>query len=477
MLPPVARKAAARAPKAAAVYCRISDDREGLSLGVARQREDCLALCRRRRWPVAEIYTDNDVSAYSGKPRPAYRRMLRDLKEGARDAVVVYHQDRLVRQPRELEEFFDVCDQAGVKDLATVTGDLDLSNDDHRTIARIMGALAQKESNDKSRRIKRKHLELAQRGEPAGGGARPFGYKQDRRSMDRKEARVIREVAGRILAGESLRSVCTDLNRRKIRTSAGGDWTQHSLRRVLSSARIAGLREYQGEIYGRAVWGAIITREQSMRLRALLSDERRRSSRTPRYYLLKGILRCHACGSSLVGRRREDGARRYVCAKGPGLAGCGKTVVMAEDVEAFLTEAVLYRLDTPELQAALRQDAASDAEAARIQRELDKALAQADELARAYAEEEITMRDWLHAKAPIQDRIEACKRSLSRIQGVAPISDYIGNASSLRAEWSSLDLSRQQAIISAVLDSVLVGPAVRGRNFFDPSRLTPTWRA
>jgi hypothetical protein len=82
-----------------------------------------------------------------------------------------------------------------------------------------------------------------------------------------------------------------------------------------------------------------------------------------------------------------------------------------------------------------------------------------------------------HAKAPIQDRIEGYKRSLSRIQGVAPISDYIGNASSLRTDWSSLDLSRQQAIVSAVLDSVLVGPAVRGRNFFDPSRPTPTWRA
>jgi hypothetical protein len=63
------------------------------------------------------------------------------------------------------------------------------------------------------------------------------------------------------------------------------------------------------------------------------------------------------------------------------------------------------------------------------------------------------------------------------VLSVAPISDYVGNASSLRADWDTLDLSRQQAIMTAVLDSATVGPAVRGRNFFDPSRLTPVWRA
>ncbi|MGZ8626892.1 MAG: recombinase family protein, partial [Actinomycetota bacterium] len=76
--------------QAAAIYCRISADREGRQLGVTRQRDDCLALAEARGWRVAEVYVDNDVSAYSGKPRPEYRRMLRDLKDGSRDAVVVY---------------------------------------------------------------------------------------------------------------------------------------------------------------------------------------------------------------------------------------------------------------------------------------------------------------------------------------------------------------------------------------------------
>ncbi len=61
------------------------------------------------------MYVDDDRSAYSGKPRPEYRRMLADIADGAIDAVVVWHLDRLHRQPRELEEFFEVCDAVGLR--------------------------------------------------------------------------------------------------------------------------------------------------------------------------------------------------------------------------------------------------------------------------------------------------------------------------------------------------------------------------
>jgi hypothetical protein len=42
--------------------------REGAGLGVARQEQDCRALCERCGWTVAGVYPDNDVSAHSGDP-------------------------------------------------------------------------------------------------------------------------------------------------------------------------------------------------------------------------------------------------------------------------------------------------------------------------------------------------------------------------------------------------------------------------
>ena len=46
------------------VYERISDDEEETRDGVTRQHEDCVALASIRRWAVADVYEDNDVSAY-----------------------------------------------------------------------------------------------------------------------------------------------------------------------------------------------------------------------------------------------------------------------------------------------------------------------------------------------------------------------------------------------------------------------------
>lgn len=151
---------------------------------MTRQVHDCRALAERRGWPVQEVYVDDDRSAYSGKPRPVYRRMLDDIRGGAVDAVVVWHLDRLHRQPKELEEFFEVCDAARLTALASVTGDTDLSSHDGRFLARILGAVARKESDDKSRRITRKHLELAMAGRATAGGSRAFGYRADHRTVE-----------------------------------------------------------------------------------------------------------------------------------------------------------------------------------------------------------------------------------------------------------------------------------------------------
>lgn len=187
---------------AAALYARISSDPAGTSLGTKRQVADCQALAAQRGWTVAEVYVDDDTSAYNGKQRPAYRRLLDDLADGRRDAVIVYHLDRLHRRPKEFEEFVEVCDRAGVRHVATVSGDANLGSGDGLLIARIMGAVAAGESDAKSRRVRRKMQELAEQGKPHGGSSRPFGYESDRVTLRPAEAKVVADLASRLLAGE-----------------------------------------------------------------------------------------------------------------------------------------------------------------------------------------------------------------------------------------------------------------------------------
>src|SRR5262245_5785530 len=81
----------------AVIYLRISDDREGRGVGVDRQREDCEALCRRRRWKVLEVFEDNDTRATDGKVRPRYSALQDRVADGDVDVVVAYETTRLWR--------------------------------------------------------------------------------------------------------------------------------------------------------------------------------------------------------------------------------------------------------------------------------------------------------------------------------------------------------------------------------------------
>lgn len=152
----------------AGIYTRISYDPAGQRAGVERQRLDCEALCRSRGWEVARYLEDNDRSAYSGKPRRAYQELLRAVDAGEIDAIVIWHNDRLHRSPKELEGFIDLVERTGVRVAVVSGGDYDLTSPDGRLAARIVGAVARKESEDRSRRVRRKHLELAEQGRPAG---------------------------------------------------------------------------------------------------------------------------------------------------------------------------------------------------------------------------------------------------------------------------------------------------------------------
>ncbi|TFV65434.1 UNVERIFIED_ORG: recombinase family protein [Bacillus sp. AZ43] len=461
--------------RSAAIYARISSDHDGTGLGVGRQLEDCRKLAADRGWTVAEEYVDNDLSAYSGKARPAYKRMVADLRDGLRDAVVVYNLDRLTRRPMELEQFAETCQAAGVRELATVTVDIDLGNDDGLFMARMFAAWAAKESGRRSARVMRKMQANAAEGRPHGGNRRPFGYENDRITVRQDEAEIIRQLVARYLAGESLRSLCMWLEDNGVRTTTGVQWHSPSLRGVLKSGRIAGLREHHGEIIGPAIWDAIITPAQRDRVLARMADQAVTGRRSPRRYLLSGLLRCGKCGGKLYSSPRGD-RRRYVCISGPDHGGgCGRLTVTAEPLEQMLTEAILQRLDSPALADAM-SGKDGDSLAAALSDGLAADQSQLDELADMFGKQEISAREWRVAREPIERRKNERQRQLRTMTQTDALAGLPGNGSQLRDQWPTLNLTRQAAIVSAILDHGIVDPGQSGSRALDPARVRAVWR-
>lgn len=466
-------------PVAAAVYARISRDQAGLGLGVERQLAECRRLAEQRGWVVAEEYVDNDISAFKGKARPAYARMLEDVAAHRRDAVIAYHTDRLTRRPVELEDFMAVCDRAGLKSFATVTADIDLGNDDGLFMARILGAVAAKESGRKSARLRSKQRELAEAGKVSGGGPRPFGYGQDRVTVIKSEAATIRQLATRYLAGESLVSLTGWLQEQGILSVAGKPWRTGVVRTMLTNPRYAGLRAHHGEVVAQAVWPAILTPEQHQQLVAAFARKKISGHRPARRYLLSGMLRCGKCGNKLFSSVRQDRkseTRRYVCSSAPDHGGCGKLTVVAAPVEEWITEAVLYRLDSPAMADALAGRAAADERHAAVLAELEADREQMTELAQLWSAKAISSAEWKAAREPIEARIRTAERQLTEFTGTSALDGLLGNAAGLRQAWDGLNLSRQAAIVGAVLDFASVLPGTPGARTLDPARLVPSWR-
>ena len=233
----------------ATIYVRISEDTTGLGLGVERQEAECRALCERLGFEVREVITDNDVSATRARVRPGFERLLTSQPE----AVVVWHTDRLVRLTRDLERVIDL----GVAVHAVQAGHLDLATASGRAVARTVTAWATYEGEVKAARQKSANRQRA----VAGKGwwpVRPFGIEFDGTGLVETEAVALRKAYTDVLDGAPLASVARDWNAAGLLTPKGKTWRATSVRTVLLNARNAGLREYDGEIVGAAVWPAIV---------------------------------------------------------------------------------------------------------------------------------------------------------------------------------------------------------------------------
>jgi DNA invertase Pin-like site-specific DNA recombinase len=473
-----AKRKVEAAEVAAGIYCRISKDDRGDLLGVKRQEKDSRALCERKGWRVERIFTDDDVSAWSGRRRPAYEKLLRALEAGEITAVAVYDLDRLHRQPRDLERFFDTCDRAGVKDLASVAGDVDLGTSDGRLLARIMGAVAAKSSDDTSRRIRRKLDDVAAEGRKHGGNRR-FGYASDGMTIIIKEAKLLRAAAEDVLAGATLNEVARRWNAAGVSTpqKAGAQWSGTTVKQVLTGAHQAGLRRHRGEIVGKGIWPAIFTRAEHERLVAALNGARVRNP--VRSSLLTGLVRCGRCGEKMTRNGTQpNGSRGHVgtwrCAKRPGYGNCGQMSVTATPLEELISEAVLQRLDGPALHRALSKanTPQQDDEAAR---DLAEAEGRLSELAEMYADGEISKVEWMKARGRLEDRVTAARGRLHRVEQSAALSAY-GKPGQLRAAWPELDVDRRRAVISAVIEAITVKVACRRGPIFDDGRVDVRWR-
>ena len=474
-------------PEFCTIYVRISLDQRGDALGVARQEKSCRELAERLGWTVAEVITDNDESAITGK-RPGYRKLISQIRSGDVTKLLAYHNDRLLRQPRELEDLIDYCDGGDVQIKTVAAGDFDLNTSIGRTFARTVIAFARGESDRIGERMKAKQSELRKSGK-VHGGVLAYGYSRSDTPgvlvVNDDEAAVVREAAERVLAGESLSSVAHDFNLRGIETRRGGNWQSTTISRMLKNPLLAGWVTYEGEIVERGEHDAVVTEAVHQRLRALLSGKPRGAQ--PRAYLLAGIAFCggihedgRPCKNPLVShstkqRPKKDGSARprfrgYVCRGGKG-GGCGTVSCSANGLDDVVVGNVLEALRGSDLRDLRNVSHASQIARLEVEKvELQQLLVDYNTDA---GERRITRKQYLDLKAPIERDIAEINRRLAESAG-DPLPNDLINLD--EAKWDDLDLLQRRTVIEFVVDCVVVAKTDRRGRSFDESRVSIEWR-
>lgn len=458
--------------KKTAVYLRISSDPSGQQLGVQRQREDCLALCESRGWEPLE-FMDNDISASSGRRRPAYEAMLTDIRDGRIGAVVAWDLDRLHRRPVELEEFMGLADEKHLA-LATVAGDVDLSTAQGRLVARLKGSVAMHEIEHKRARQLRAAQQKAERGEPQW--RRAFGYDENRQ-LDPVTAPLVADAYRAVLAGGSISDVAKAWNTVGAVGLTGRPWSASTVSLFLRAPRNAGLRSHNGEIVGTGTWPALVDESTWRATQSVLSAPGRGPGRkSVRRHLLTGILKCgkDGCGGHLSGNHTLDRRITYSC------KACRGVSVRAEHAEPLVYGLVAERLSRPDAVDLLKADVHDEAEAEGMRVERMALLTRLDEIADMVADGLLTGQQAKRATERVQDKVDAIDRRQQDSEKLRVFADLPLGTDEVTDALTMLTVDRFRAVADALAEFV-VNPVGKGHRLkngdrFDPDRVVPVWR-
>lgn len=452
-----------KGPARAALYCRMSVAEVGDLEKVDRQEADCRTVCERMGWDPSQVFVDNNRSAWQrNRSRPAWDSMLEGVREGRFDAIVVYHGDRLIRQPYDLELLLNLASEKGVR-LASPTGTRNLDSADDRFILRIEAAQACRESDNTSRRVRRAKEARRTAGLVYMGRTRAFGRNADN-SIREDEAEQIRDVFARLMAGEAQSALWREWVQRGVPTVRGGQWWYTTFRQMLRRADLAGLVSHKGEIVATATnIGPIVTREVWETVQSILDGTAAKHPGRPNArankYLLTGFALCSGCGRGLgVGYTR--GIARYRCTwpECPQPMSRNMTYVdeyvIAYTLERLSDAALWERIrGAKEAAAAADESVAADLEALEARRSM--VLAQfAEDDSLSPAELSGVLRRLDERINGVRGRI-ASQYSSSVLEGLRGLD---------RAGWDALPLGRRRSVVQTLCDVRLL-PTARRKGF------------
>ena len=316
----------------AALYARVSSDRQDVDLSVAAQLRALRDHARKNGYIVAREYVDE---AESGRiaDRPEFRKMIDAASKtnAPFQEILVWKFSRFTRKREHAVAFKSMLRRKGVR-VVSITEQAD-DTPTGKLLEGIIESVDEFYSENLAQEVTRGMREAASRGFWIASRT-PYGYnrvmvqdgakKRPTLEPDPDASRVIKRIFDMAEAGTGMLKIAQALNDEGIASPAGKLWSKNGIHFIL-----------RNEVYtGALVWGAkgkgkdepvrvekafpsIVSKTRFRRVNRLMrsrAPKRAHPRRVGSTYLLSGLVKCKACNRALSGQDAKSGQfAYYVC--------------------------------------------------------------------------------------------------------------------------------------------------------------------
>ena len=316
----------------AALYARVSSDRQDVDLSVAAQLRALRDYAEKNGYLVAREYVDE---AESGRiaDRPQFQRMLDEASkpEAPFKEILVWKFSRFTRKREHAVAFKSMLRRRGVR-VVSITEQAD-DTATGRLLEAIIESVDEFYSENLAQEVTRGMREAASRGFWVTSCA-PYGYrrvyvqdgpkKRPKLELDPPADAVVRRIFDMALQGKSILDITKTLNAEGIPTVNGKKWLKTTIHTMLDNEAYTGAvvwgtsaKDGQPPVCVEDAHPAIISKQEFRRVKKLLGSRAPKKvnpRRASSPYLLSGILKCETCGRAMTAAEAKSGKYTYyVC--------------------------------------------------------------------------------------------------------------------------------------------------------------------
>lgn len=345
-----------------AAYCRVSTEKEAQIDSLEKQIEFFNEFTKKNGYELYKLYADEGISGKQIKNRKQFQQMMKDAKAKKFERVVVKDVSRFARNTVDLLQSIRELKSYGIQ--VDFLNNGEVMEGGSEFILTILGAMAQQESANMSKRVKFGKDITAQKGRVPN---LVFGYDKipnERYTLkiNEEEAKIVKEIfESYVYKGIGTTKIAWDLNDRGIRTKkTKSKWVQTSIVRMLKNPIYTGRVTNKKSEITDFITGArkdlpeedwIVVERPEMRI---ISDElfnraqeilaqrsnefKLNNKREKTEYVFSTLIYCKHCGYSfrrIKRKYKEDGPEyiRWVCSgrNSMGVNHCPNTTVIDEE--------------------------------------------------------------------------------------------------------------------------------------------------